>query len=150
MARSSSITSPTRSSLVAEHGDFYGETTDHLTAADIDPQLVVMRDGPRLMLHVVDRDGMPVLGAKVEDNDHNDGYTDRDGVLRRRGMSFNSTRFTVSAPGYASVDVRIDVGDDPRRRAEHRVVLQPAKPVGGIVVDDDGNSSAVRTSRSGR
>jgi len=124
--------------LVAEHGNYYGETSDRLTPDDVDPEIVILRDGPGLTLHVVDRDGAPVFGAKVSDRDHNDGYTDRDGVLRQRGLRFGFVRITVAAPGYATEDFHVDAGDDPRRSIERRVVLQATKPIGGIVVGPDG------------
>lgn len=124
-------------SLTAEQGNYYGEMTDHVLPTDVEPDRLIMRDGPTVTLHVVDRNGLPIFGAKVECNDHNDGYTDRDGVLRERGASFGFTRFSVSAAGYASQDVRVDAGDDPRRSVEHHIVLQPAHSLGGIVVGPD-------------
>jgi hypothetical protein len=129
-----------RYELVAEKGELHGEDSDHLTAQDVEPETVVLRDGPTFVIHVVDEAGLPVLGAKVADNFHNDAYTDRDGMLRRRGMDYGTDRITVSADGYATEERHVDLGDDPRRTVEQRFELHRAQPIGGLVLDQDGKA----------
>lgn len=123
--------------LTAEHGAAYGETAVLLDDGS-DPAVIMLRVGPTLVIHVVDRTSAPVLGVKVRPLRGLDALTDRLGTVTFRGLSFGTACVDIVALGYASEHLAIDVGDDPRLTIHKKVVLQPGAPIGGIVVDQDG------------
>jgi hypothetical protein len=122
--------------LTAEKGPYYGE--DKYTLGEkTDPEVITLLDGPTLVLHVADHAGTPVLGAKVSPRNHLDAYTDRDGMVKVRGMELGNDKLDIVASGYATEHIAIDLGDDPRRTIDKKVVLQPSAPIGGVVLDQD-------------
>ncbi len=121
--------------LTAEHGTAYGENSYTLDEHS-DPDAITLNVGPTLVMHVADHAGTPVLGAKVTPRNHLDAYTDRDGKASFRGMELGNDKVEIVAPGYASERTTVDVGDDPRRTIDRKVVLQPSAAIGGVVVDE--------------
>jgi protocatechuate 3,4-dioxygenase beta subunit len=122
--------------VTADKAPAYGEDSISLVEG-ADPMKLVMHIGPTLVLRVSDHAGTPVLGAKASTRQHNDAVTDREGKVSFRGMDFGNDAIEVTAPGYATENVHVDLGDDPRRTVEQKVVLQPTAPIGGIVIDQD-------------
>ncbi|HEY1548739.1 MAG TPA: carboxypeptidase-like regulatory domain-containing protein [Kofleriaceae bacterium] len=126
--------------LAAERGRMYGEDTVSLDDTS-DPLILTLRYGPTLVVHVVDHAGTPQLGVKI-DASTIPVLTDAAGKASVRGMELGVDRVHVSKLGFASQTVRIDVGDDITRTVDKKIVLQPAAPIGGLVLDQDGKPVA--------
>ena len=123
--------------LVAEKGDDYGET-----AADDNHVTIELRGGPRVVLHIVDEADAPIGGAKVWGYSVVQKIAADDGTVQLRGLGYDSVGLEVEAEGYGRVRADVPLGDDPRRTIDHRVVLQHAVPIGGVVIDQDGKPVA--------
>lgn len=121
--------------LAGQKGELYGELDYYFSD---DPAELTLRDGPRLAIHVVDRGGRPVSGAKVSELVRPDRFTDPRGNTELRGMDLGQARFSVEAPGFASTEVQLDLGEDPRVASETTVALEPSAPISGVVIGPDG------------
>jgi hypothetical protein len=122
--------------VTAERDVAYGEWRTTLSDSS-EPMEIRMYIGPTVALHVVDRAGVPVVGAKVMALGNVDAFTDQTGTVRRR-CEPGRALFEVQAPGYASRWVRDVLGEDPREIVDRTIVLGPTAPIGGIVIDEDG------------
>ncbi|HEY3801017.1 MAG TPA: carboxypeptidase-like regulatory domain-containing protein [Kofleriaceae bacterium] len=123
--------------LTAEKGDEYGET-----AGEDNHPTIELRGGPAVVVHIVNDDGEAISGATVWGYGFAEKRTADDGIIRLHGLGFDSVLLNVEASGYPETLETIQLGDDPRRTIDHRVVMQRAVPVGGTVIDQDGKPVA--------
>ncbi len=123
--------------LRAERGEWYGEERTYVIASS-DPIEVVVLRGSTVVLHVVTESGAPIANAKVEIGQR-ELYTGASGTIRARGLDPTGVRLTVSADGFGTkrVDVELDP-EHPTAEKEMTVSLASGAPVSGIVVDDRG------------
>jgi hypothetical protein len=119
--------------ITAEKGDEYGETS-----GEDDHPTIELRGGPAVVVHVVDESGEAIGGAKVWGYGIVEKPTAADGTVHLRGLGFDSILLNVEASGFAKTVSTVPLGDDPRRTIDHRVVMQRAVPIGGVVIDQDG------------
>ena len=123
--------------LTGEHDTAYGED-DVVLRAKSELEVLTLRIGPTVAIHVVDHAGAPVVGAKASASQHSDAFTDASGTVRLRGMDFGDDPIDITAVGLASARVIVAAGDDPTRVVDKRVVLGPSALVAGVVVDETG------------
>ncbi len=123
--------------LSGEHDAAYGED-DVVLHAKSELEVLTLRIGPTVAVHVVDHAGTAVVGAKVSAGQHSDAFTDASGTVRLRAMELGDDPIDVTAVGLASAHVIVAAGDDPTRIIDKRVVLGPSALVAGVVLDETG------------
>ncbi len=123
--------------LVGERDTAYGED-DVALRANTELEVLTLRIGPTVAVHVVDHAGAPVVGAKISASEHSDAFTDASGTVRLRAMDFGDDPVDITAVGLASTRVIVAAGDDPTRVVDKRVVLGPSALVAGVVLDEAG------------
>ncbi len=123
--------------LIAEQGALYGEELDARLDDASDPVTLKLKSGPTVVVHVVEADGRPIAGAKVETSSRS-ATTSDDGIAMLRSCDLSSEVVRVSAAGHARFRDRFDSGDDPAVTIERTIVLMPGAELSGLVVDEAG------------
>lgn len=128
--------------LAAEVGATYGDVYYRLDNHS-EPAVIAVYENPTVAIHVVDRAGAPIAGAKLSMKPRSDVLTDRDGIARFHGLSRGgSIDILAVAAGFAERDIKIETGLDPARHFERTIVLDPSALIGGMVLDQDGRPVA--------
>ncbi|HEV7556216.1 MAG TPA: carboxypeptidase-like regulatory domain-containing protein [Kofleriaceae bacterium] len=121
-------------SLSAQADELYGEVDDRRFDDTTDPIEITIRGGPSVVLHVRDATGAPIANAKASTSARQ-GFTDRDGTTTLRSIDEGLELITVSAPGYADVELRVDAGGPVV--VERTVTLHTGATISGIVLGPD-------------
>jgi uncharacterized GH25 family protein len=117
------------SRLAAVKGPAYGERYVS------DDNTLELEIGPSVVVHVVDRAGAPIAGALI-DTPSCQASTGVDGIARLRTVDPLLSSFFVSARGFVSRQNALSAGNDPASVVDVKVVLAPAVPFAGTVVDE--------------
>jgi len=123
-----------RYSLSAQADELYGEVNDAKLDDTSDPVEITIRGGPSVVLHVRDVAGSPIANAKASTSAR-EGITDRDGTTTLRSVDEGLELITVSAPGFAESELRVEASGQVV--VERTVTLYSGATVSGIVLGPD-------------
>ena len=121
-------------SLSAQTDELYGEVNNAKLDDTSDPVEITIRGGPSVVLHVRDAAGSPIANATASTSARQ-GLTDRDGTTTLRSVDEGIELITVSAPGFAESELRVEAGG--QIVVERTVTLYSGATVSGVVLGPD-------------